>query len=141
MEDINTTMFVQENFTDIKREKYIYQYDLERTHSFSSLKASISAKATVKRAIVDFNDEQMIVLSVCWGKPHFFILNTAKKNVLWIEGTANESLEFTHLFTVSTSLAKWLKLMQKLAANRILQKWAENGEYLKTSDALKKFKS
>ena len=130
---------VQTYFTDVTRCKYIYEFNIPRDHSFSGLKASIANMCTVSLAELSFEGNRFLVLSACWTKPHYFIINTTNCNIMWTEGTQiNEDLKFTKQYTVLTSLNSWISTLRALAKDQLLVEWAQCGRFIKPASAKKK---
>ena len=59
---------------------------------------------------------------------------------MWTEGEPSDNeLTFTPQYTTVTSLATWIKTLQKLGKSQVLVEWANCGEYMKPSAAVKEF--
>lgn len=126
-------------FTDVKRSKYIYEFNTPRDHVFSGIKASIANKCSVALAEYPYEGVNFAILSVTWSKPHYFIINTLNSNVLWVEGKANFDLEnqFVKQYTLVTSLNNWIQTLRTLAKDELLVQWARCGKFIKPNNAKK----
>lgn len=132
---------VHSYFTDVKRSKYIYEANIPRGHSFSGLKASIANICEVQSTELTFQGQTFIILSACWTKPHFFVINTTNNNIMWAEGTASLDLNFKQKYSTFISLSKWIKTLQKLAHNQVVVEWARHDQFIKPKQAVKKLKT
>ena len=129
---------VQTYFTDVERCKYIFEYDIPRTHCFSSKKASIPNKCSVKLANLLFEQIEYLILKVIWTRPHYFIINTKNHNIMWTEGRKSDDIKFKRLYTVITSLSKWIQNLIALAEEEVIISWVRSEQYIKAKYAKKK---
>ena len=127
-------------FNEVTRSKYIYEYDISRTHSFSTVKASIANLCTVQSAELSLEGQNFIILSACWSKPHYFVINTKNCNIMWTEGTANTSIKFKTKYSTIISLSTWIKTLQKLGKNQILIEWTKSSKFIGHKEAIKKYR-
>ena len=129
---------VQTYFTDVKRCKYIYEFNIPRDHSFSGIKASIANRCNVELAELSFEGNDFLILAPTWTKPHYFIINTSNLNIMWTEGKVSEDIKFKKLYSVVTSLSNWIQTLRALARDELLVDWAKCGQFIKAGSAKKK---
>lgn len=115
-------------FTDVSRSKYIYSHQEAHEHKYSSLKARIANRCEVLCATLSFQDKPFKIVSVCWNKPHYFIISPSN-DIMWVDGKPSSDVHFVQKYNTIISLAEWIRNLHKLAEQNHAHSWADFTRY------------
>ena len=128
-------------FGSMHRCRYLVSDGCLEEYSFSGLSASIANRCTVEvLRDIKVHGESFTVVSACWSKPHYFVINKTTNDVTWVKGDLKTPYmdHFEKLYIIVTSLSNWVSIIRDLALEKLLVAWVENREFVPVKTARKK---
>jgi hypothetical protein len=132
---------LQTLFSSMYKCRYLVSEGCPEKYTFSGMAASIANRCAVEvlRDIKGPHGESFAVLSACWSKPHYFVINKTTNDVTWVRGDLRAPFVdwFEKLYTTVTSLSHWVSIIRDLALDKLLVAWVNNGHFLSIKAARK----